>query len=255
MWELGYEGNMQRYGFATAQMPPNARVLDAGCGTGYGSSHLANHGAEQVVAVDISPEALELARQHFSHPRVIWVQDDCHSLQRAAEHGPFDMVCNLENIEHLREPERFLLRVTQLIRPQGVFVTSTPNRIFANRIRGESADAAPRNPHHFREYTGDEFRVLLGKYFDEVTLAFQTYTQEARSILYLEPAMSLIWYNPAMRIGRWLQRVIRGRPIPRRFEDMLPRRKLEVTAVDPGPDLSLVYLAACRWPRSRSATG
>lgn len=248
-WELGHSEHIQRYMFVLQHMPRDARVLDAGCGSGYGAAYLADHGAREVAAVDIAAEAIEMARKHFSRDRVTWMQDDCHTLSRAAEHAPFDLICNLENIEHLREPERFVRRAAALLQPDGVLITSTPNRILANRLRGEPPDAAPRNLHHAREFTAPEFRSLLAQSFAEVTLHYQTYLPEWRTLLSIEPLLSLLWYNPFARLGRWMQRLLRGRHVPARYQELLPRCRFEITASDPGQDLVLVYLAVCRGPR------
>jgi 2-polyprenyl-3-methyl-5-hydroxy-6-metoxy-1,4-benzoquinol methylase len=51
------------------------RVLDLGCGLGQLSYHIANAGATEVVAVDISQTMLELARSERSHPRVSYQRE------------------------------------------------------------------------------------------------------------------------------------------------------------------------------------
>lgn len=247
-WDIGHCEHLQRYEFAAKQMPHGASVLDAGCGVGYGAAHLADHGARNVVGVDIAPDALETARKEFSRGSIVWVRDDCHTLQAVTQHAPFDLICNLENIEHLHSPERFLRRAADLMKKDGLLVVSTPNRTLANKFRGEPSEAPSRNPHHCREYTAREFRELLLGSFRDVELHYQTYTEETRLLLRVEPALSLLWYNPACRVGRSLQRVIRRRPVPKRFEELLTPRQFVITGTDPGEELVLVYVAVCRAP-------
>src|SRR6185369_7078285 len=55
--------HMARYHFAV-RLARGKRVLDAGCGAGYGSSALAEV-AESVTAVDIAAEAVDYARSHY----------------------------------------------------------------------------------------------------------------------------------------------------------------------------------------------
>jgi len=169
-----------------------------------------------------------------------------------AGHGArFDLVCNLENFEHLPDPERFLARVVELMLPQGVFVTSTPNRIGLNRLRAVRSDVAPLNPFHFREFTAEEFRTVLAKHFGDVTLAYQTYAPIER--LEWEPLLTTLWNNPAARLGRWLQRAARRRPVVERVEELLLAPRYQILETFPGDDLVLVQLALCRAPRRADA--
>ena len=53
-----------RYWWA-AQAVAGLRVLDAGCGTGSGADVLSRAGAEEVVGVDIAPQAVSTAMERF----------------------------------------------------------------------------------------------------------------------------------------------------------------------------------------------
>jgi SAM-dependent methyltransferase len=246
LWDAHHAEHIQRYAFVVECMRPGARVLDAGCGSGYGSAYLADHGAASVVAVDISAEALAAARLHFDRPAIAWVAEDCHTLAAAAAHAPFDLICSLENLEHLAEPERFLDRVSRLLARGGTFVVSTPNREAMNRLRGLRGDAPSANPHHSREFSEEELRALLLGRFEEVTMRYQTLDPADR--LAYEPALNALWTNPAMRLGRWLQRAL-GRPIAGRVEDLLPPRRYRILSEHPGAGLALTHIARCRVPR------
>jgi SAM-dependent methyltransferase len=253
LWEAQYAEHLQRYEFVAQRMPPGARVLDAGCGVGYGSAFLADRGASMVVGVDVAPEAIETARARFDRPNVTWILEDCHTLERAGAHAPFDLVCNLENLEHLSEPERFLARVSALLDPRGVLVTSTPNRAGVNRLRGMAPDAPGANPFHAAEYTPDGVRALLLRHFEQVTFAYQTLVPLERMLF--EPLLAALWHNPAQRLGRWVQRVVRGRPVARRWEELLPAREYQILASDPGEALVITLLAECRGPRHARRPG
>jgi SAM-dependent methyltransferase len=244
-WDTAYPDHIQRYEFAMRFIPPGSRVLDAGCGAGFGAAYIADHGAGPVAAVDISNEALEIARRHFARKSVTWIQDDCHTLQKAAEFAPFDAVCNLENIEHLREPEKFLRRLTELLKPDGVFVTSTPNRLLMNKLRGEDPDAPSRNRYHCREYTSTELMDLLQKFFSQVRLAYQRPVLATRVTLALYPFLNLTWTNPAMRLGRLIQRILRRPNIPANLDAALPPREWEVLDQDPGAPETWNFIAVC----------
>lgn len=80
------------------------RVLDAGCGPGMAAIELARRGAE-VVAVDLSPTLVDLARERYGHAphaaRVTWASGDM--LDPA--HGTFDWVLAMDSLIHYDEPE------------------------------------------------------------------------------------------------------------------------------------------------------
>src|SRR5215475_3310651 len=67
-----------RYAFA-ARLARGKRVLDAGCGAGYGSAELASV-AEQVVGIDRAPDALEFARANYPLEHLRFDEGSCESL-------------------------------------------------------------------------------------------------------------------------------------------------------------------------------
>ena len=248
-WDSHLDEHRQRYEFAAERLVAGSRVLDAGCGVGYGAAMLADRGASLVVGVDISAEALEVARNRFDRPVIRWIREDCVTLTEAAAHGPFDLIVNFENIEHVSDPERLLDRVTGLLSPNGVFIVSTPNRAAMNRAQGAAMDGPPANPFHAVEYSAEELRGALDRRFGSVVLFHQTYDPPER-FLY-EPILELLWSNPFARLGRGVQRVLRRRKMARRVEDLLPPRAHQIVATNPGPWLTVTTLAELRALRTR----
>ena len=248
LWESHLAEHAQRYEFASARVRPGARVLDAGCGVGYGTAMLADSGAQLVVGVDIAPDAIAVARKSFARQNAIFVQEDCMELTESKRHAPFDCIVNLENLEHVGDADRFLERVVSVLAPGGVFLVSTPNRTAMNRFHGAGPDAPTSNPFHVTEWTPEELRDLLSRRFELVTLHYQTYDPPDR-LLY-EPILSLLWSNPFARLGRRLQRYLRGRRIAARAEDLLPPPQHRIMSENPGAHLVVTVLAECRHPRS-----
>src|SRR5881398_401803 len=70
--------HMARYHFAV-RLARAKRVLDAGCGAGYGSAELADV-AERVTGIDIAAEAMEYARAHYARPNLSFEQASCTAL-------------------------------------------------------------------------------------------------------------------------------------------------------------------------------
>lgn len=100
------------------------RVLDAGCGTGYGADLLARCGAEFVLGVEIDRASVRYARRHYGSEAVSFVVGDCESL--AIEDLDFDVVVASNTLEHLHEPERFLKTVRKTLVKDGVVIIVLP---------------------------------------------------------------------------------------------------------------------------------
>lgn len=82
------------------------RVLDAGCGTGYGSFLLASNGAASVTGVDISRRNIAFARRHYAAPHLDFQVADLQSL--ALPPDSFGFVIASNSLEHLSNPRLFL---------------------------------------------------------------------------------------------------------------------------------------------------
>lgn len=97
------------------------KILDAGCGTGVSTDYLAhlNPGAE-ILAVDISPGALEVARdrlQRSGGSDQVQVRIENRSLLELEGEGPFDYINSVGVLHHLREPESGLKALASLLKP------------------------------------------------------------------------------------------------------------------------------------------
>lgn len=154
-----FNEHMARYAYAR-QFCLGKRVLDTGSGVGYGSHHLAT-AAAAVVGIDNDPQTVEYARAHFSGANTAYLVADCHRLPFEA--ATFDVVTSFELIEHLADAKLYLAEVRRVLKPDGIFVVSTPNRTIYAEHRGGEA-----NPFHIREWDCDEFSNLLKDYFGYV---------------------------------------------------------------------------------------
>jgi SAM-dependent methyltransferase len=165
-----FNEHLARYRFAARFLPsPSARVLDAGCGSGYGT---AQFGPEcSVIAIDISHEAVLHAREQYSRPRVLFTQASCEAIPFAD--GSFDLVVAFEVIEHLERWRDLLAEARRVLRPAGVFLVSTPNKSYY----AESRAAAGPNPYHVHEFEYAEFQAELGQVFPHVRLWSQNHAE------------------------------------------------------------------------------
>ena len=70
--------HVARYAFAS-RLSRNKRVLDAGCGTGYGSNELARY-ANFTCGIDLGVEAVRYGAETFHKPNLFWAQGSCTGL-------------------------------------------------------------------------------------------------------------------------------------------------------------------------------
>lgn len=139
------------------------RVLDVGCGEGYGANILARQ-AKEIVAIDRHKKTIQQAQRKYSLPNLSFNVQDVEQLSKYTPET-FDVVCCFHVIEHLKEPTRLLLDIGKLLSESGILLISTPNRHSPFR-----SATGIEWPYHEREYAVDEFRKLLLSCFKNVTL-------------------------------------------------------------------------------------
>ncbi len=159
--------HLARYAFA-ARLARGKRVLDAGCGTGYGAAELAKT-AYSVVGVDSAADALSYAREQYRLPTLRFEQASCSALPHPD--ASFDLVVAFEVIEHLPDWREFLMEMRRVLAPAGQFIVSTPNRLYYAESRGASGP----NPFHVHEFDFAEFGRELSSVFPNISLYLQNH--------------------------------------------------------------------------------
>ena len=103
------------------------RLLDIGCGGGLLCEPMARLGAD-VVGADASPTNIEVARIHRDRSGVAvdYREATAEGLAEAGE--TFDVVLNMEVIEHVADTELFMRACTGMVRPGGLMFVATINR-------------------------------------------------------------------------------------------------------------------------------
>lgn len=139
--------HMERYEFAADNLS-GQHILDMACGCGYGTALLAERNPQrQITGVDIDPDAIAYARQHYQLPNLRYV---CADAERFAAEQPFDSIVSLETIEHLPSPQRLIDNYARLLTERGRVIASVP---ITPTLDG--------NPHHLHDFSRRSFFALF----------------------------------------------------------------------------------------------
>jgi SAM-dependent methyltransferase len=137
-------------------------VLEAGCGEGYGAD-LISRVARRVIALDYDETTVAHVRARY--PRVEVVHGNLAELPLAD--ASVDVVVNFQVIEHLWDQTQFVRECARVLRPSGLLMVSTPNRITFSPGRD-----IPINPFHTRELNADELtRLMVDAGFTSVSMS------------------------------------------------------------------------------------
>ncbi len=160
--EIWYE-HFHRYVLA-GELVTGKSVLDAACGEGYGSAHLARS-ANSVVGVDISKEAVDHATERYSADNLDFQLADVCKLP--FEHNQFDCIVSFETLEHLEDQSGLLKEFRRVLAPDGFLLISSPDKAeYSDRRHYE-------NEFHVRELYRDELEALIQEQFPAYRLLRQ----------------------------------------------------------------------------------
>ena len=112
----------------TAKSPfSGLRILDIGCGGGLLSEPMARLGAD-VVGADAAPRNIPVAQIHAKQSGLSIDYRHTTAEAMAADGEQFDVVLNMEVVEHVADPLAYLTACQQLLKPGGLHICSTINR-------------------------------------------------------------------------------------------------------------------------------
>ncbi len=137
-----------------AELARGREVLDLGCNNGAGTALIAQ-AARRVRGVDVSPRAIASARRKYRSSGI-----EFHRVDGAAPQFPdrsFDMVTSFQVIEHVLDVAAYLAEVRRVLRPAGIALLTTPNRV----IRLDPG-MKPWNRFHVTEYTASGLIPTFG---------------------------------------------------------------------------------------------
>ena len=145
------------YDFFATHAGGGKEVLDAGCGTGYGSAILAQRAA-RVVGVDIDPASVRYANRHFAAKNLSFRVED---IQKLGFEGEFDLVVSSNALEHLDEPASFVEGALRALRAGGRLIVAVPP-IYTDHDRHAHGEIH----YHRANLDVGQWRELLSRWFE-----------------------------------------------------------------------------------------
>jgi len=142
------EFHLGRYRFA-AEFCAGKDVLDAACGTGYGSA-LLGETAHTVRGADICDEAIDYAMRNYRSKHITFHKSIAEFTPFASD--SFDLITSFETLEHLLSPRAAFAEFTRVLRKEGTAILSVPNNWGFT-------------PHHFIDFDLDLLRQLTEEFF------------------------------------------------------------------------------------------
>jgi len=192
--------HLDRYEFAKNYLKPNFVVLDAACGTGYGSEILAGS-VKKVIGLEISKHALDWANKHYQKPNIEFREVDINK-PLDLPNNYFDAVVSFETLEHVVNQENMLSEFKRVLKPKGLLIISTPDREIITDKAGTI------NKFHIKELSKKEFLLLLSKYFQLDSLYGQMKHIPLSSI---KKTIKLIAKLDIFGIRHWIERTFKLR--------------------------------------------
>ena len=140
-----------RYMLASQLLGPDEKVIDAACGCGYGT-HMLSRKAKLVWGMDICPETIKFAKEHYPAANAEFHVIDVLKLPTHVQYK-CDTVVSFETIEHVQD-DRQLLRNFRKIGDR--LICSVPNEELVPWSK-------ETHPWHFRHYTLHEIQKILAE--------------------------------------------------------------------------------------------
>lgn len=154
-WELYSGDHLQRYDYFK-DFYKDKIILDAACGSGYGSEIMIKNGAKKVIGIDVDKNIIEKNKKKYHYSNLEFYELACENIRDLKV--SFDLIVSFETIEHLKSPDEFIKQTYQVLNKDGLLIISSPNvKRFSAYLPEQT------NEYHLHEFDFDELKQLLIK--------------------------------------------------------------------------------------------
>lgn len=157
-----YLKHLFAYDYTKSKLITGQKILEVGCGEGYGTYLLAQS-ESNIIGVDIDSMTIDNANANYGSDNCGYQLYD--GLKLPFADAEFDVVVSFQVIEHVFDDVAFLKEIKRVLKVGGVAYLATPCREY--RLR---PGQKPWNRFHLREYGRDDFSNLLTGLFDDVRM-------------------------------------------------------------------------------------
>ena len=124
---------IEKFGNKSEKLPlKDIKILDIGCGGGLLSEPLSRLGAT-VTGIDASERNIKIAKTHLEKSKLD-IDYYCSSPEKFIAKEKFDVVLNMEIVEHVDNVDFFLLKSSELLRKNGLMFIATLNKTLKSYV-------------------------------------------------------------------------------------------------------------------------
>ena len=124
---------IKKYGNRSEKLPlKGIKILDIGCGGGLLSEPLSRLGAI-VTGIDASDRNIIIAKMHLKKSKLD-IDYYCSSPDKFVAKEKFDVVLNMEIVEHVDNVDFFLLKSSELLKKNGLMFIATLNKTLKSYV-------------------------------------------------------------------------------------------------------------------------
>ncbi len=158
------------YNHANKYLSKSDVVVEVGSGEGYGTSTLSET-CKKITGVDVDVSAVDHANKQYKSKKCEFKLYNGGRLP--FNDGSGDVVISFQVIEHVKDDALFVSEIYRVLKPGGVFIVATPNRL--TRLK---EGQKPFNKFHLFEYTPKELENVLKQSFEDVQVYGVSGTKE-----------------------------------------------------------------------------
>lgn len=156
-----FMAHLSIYDFASRDTS-GKNVLDAGCGTGYGTNHLLVTGkAAFVVGIDASADSIRYCNSHYSALPLKFVQAELGGIRGID--GCFDYIFCSNVLEHVFNIDTGLLQLSRALKKSGRMLIAVPPVVSEAHLKSSF-----NNPYHVNNFHPIQWFAKLSRFFESV---------------------------------------------------------------------------------------